>query len=161
MGPIGQFLIGLVMAVGLVGTLIPILPGLTVIWLAGLAWVFLDGPDATHWIIFAIMTAFYLLGQVLAFYLPAKSAVTENPKWTLAMGAVFAIAGFFLIPVVGAPLGFVFGIFLRILLDSREFHRAIRATGKTLKSLGLATAVQCGFGIAICTTWALGLILIN
>lgn len=161
MNPIGQVLIGLVMAIGLVGTLIPVLPGLTLIWLAGLTWVILDGPDAEHWLLFALMSLFFIIGLILGIYVPAKSASGETPKWTLAAGAVFSICGFFLIPIVGAPLGFIFGVFLRILIDTREFHRAIRSTAKSLKALGVSSVLQCVCGIAICTTWALGLLIVN
>ncbi len=161
MNPIGHVLIGLVMAIGLVGTLIPVLPGLVLIWFAGLAWVILDGPDTEHWLLFALMSLFFIIGLILSIYLPAKSATGETPKWTLTAGAIFAICGFFLIPIVGAPLGFIFGIFLRILINTREFHRAIRMTAKSLRALGISAVLQCVCGVAICTTWAVGLLVVN
>ncbi|MBU6348105.1 MAG: DUF456 family protein [Actinomycetales bacterium] len=162
MSPVGQVLIGLAMAIGLIGTLIPVLPGLILMWLAGLVWVILDGPDKTHWLLFALMTVFFVVGLALSMYLPAKSvADSAPPKWTLICGSAFAVIGFFLIPVVGAPLGFALGVFLRILIHGREFHLALGITGRTLKALGFSAIVQCMFGIAIATVWALGLIIVN
>ncbi|NBU32482.1 MAG: DUF456 domain-containing protein [Actinobacteria bacterium] len=162
MSPIGQVLIGLVMAVGLIGTIIPVFPGITLIWVAGLTWTILDGPDRVHWALFTGMTVFFILGIGISIYLPTKNTTgAQNPKWTFSLASIFAIAGFFLVPVVGLPLGFVIGVFLRHLIDSKEFHRALRVTGKTLKSLGLAALVQCLFGLAMCITWALGLLIVK
>ena len=161
MGPVGEVMIGLTMAIGIIGTLIPVLPGLILVWLAALAWVILDGPDATHWVIFAIMTAIFLIGIGLSFYIPAKSTKNEtSPRWTFVVASIFALVGFFVIPIVGLPLGFIFGVFICHLISSREFHRALQATGTSLKAMGLVSLVQCVCGIAIATAWALGLLIV-
>jgi hypothetical protein len=161
MGPVGEVMIGLTMAIGIVGTLIPVLPGLVLVWLAALAWVILDGADATHWVIFAIMTAIFLIGIGLSFYIPAKSTKNEtSPRWTFVVASIFALVDFFVIPIVGLPLGFIFGVFICHLISSREFHRALRATGTSLKAMGLVSLVQCVCGIAIATAWALGLLIV-
>lgn len=162
MSPVGEVLIGLTMAIGLVGTLIPVLPGLALVWAAGLVWAIFDGADATHWIIFAIMTLLFLVGIGLSFYIPAKSARNESsPRWTFLVASVCAIVGFFVIPIVGLALGFIFGVFICHLLSSREFHRALRATGSSLKALGLVSLVQCACGILIATSWAIGLLIVK
>jgi uncharacterized protein len=162
LSPVGEVLIGLTMAIGIVGTLIPILPGLILIWGAGLAWTILDGADKTHWILFSIMTIIFLIGIGLSFYLPARSAKNESsPKWTVAVASVLALVGFFVIPIVGLPLGFISGVFICHLAASRDFHRTLRTTGKTLKALGLSSLVQCMCGIAIAATWALGLLIVK
>jgi len=162
MSPVGEVLIGLTMAIGLVGTLIPVLPGLVLVWIAGLTWAVLDGADKTHWIIFSVMTLVFLIGVGLSFYIPAKSTKDESaPKWTFLVASVFSIIGFFVIPIVGLALGFIFGVFICQLANSREFHRALRATGSTLKALGLVSLVHCACGIAIATTWAIGLLIVK
>ena len=162
MSPVGEVFIGLAMAIGLVGTLIPVLPGLVLVWLAGLAWTILDGADTTHWIIFAIMTLIFIAGLSLSFYIPTKSAKGRSaPKWTFPVASLFAIIGFFIIPIAGLPLGFIFGVFISHLISGREFHRAIREVGSTLKALGLVSLVQCICGISIATSWALGLLIVK
>ncbi|MEI7442066.1 MAG: DUF456 domain-containing protein [Actinomycetes bacterium] len=161
MSPIGEVLIGLMMAIGIVGTLIPVLPGLVLVWLAALAWTILDGADATHWVIFALMTVIFIIGIGLSFYIPAKSAKSEtSPRWTYLVASLFALIGFFVIPIVGLPLGFAFGVFICHLISSREFHRALRATGTSLKAMGIVSLVQCVCGIAMATAWALALLIV-
>lgn len=162
MSPVGEVLIGLTMAIGIVGTLIPVLPGLLLVWVAGLAWAILDGADATHWLIFAVMTLFLIIGFALSVYIPSKSTKDDSsPKWTFLVAAIFAIIGFFVVPIAGLPLGFIFGVFLCHLVAGREFHRALRTTGKTLKALGLVSLIQCACGIGIAITWALGLLVVK
>jgi uncharacterized protein YqgC (DUF456 family) len=162
MSPAGEVLIGLTMAVGIVGTLIPVLPGLFLVWAAGLFWAIFDGADTTHWLIFAFMSLIFLFGIALSFYIPAKSTKgISSPKWTLPVATLFALIGFFVIPIVGIALGFIFGVFVCQLISSREFHRALRTTGTTLKALGLVSLVQCACGITIATAWALGLLIVK
>jgi len=162
MSPVAEVLIGLIMAVGIVGTLVPVLPGLVLVWLAGLIWTIFDGADTTHWIIFSVMTAFFLVGIGLSFYLPAKSAKSDSsPKWTMLISTFFAVIGFFVIPIIGVAIGFIFGVFVCHLIASREFHKTLRTTGKTLKALGLVSLFQFACGIAIATSWALGLLLVK
>lgn len=162
MSPVGEVLIGLTMAVGIVGTLVPVLPGLLLVWLAGLAWAILDGADTTHWIIFAIMTLIFLVGFGLSFYIPAKSTKRDSaPKWTLLVASFFALIGFFVIPIVGLAIGFISGVFICHLIAGREFHRALRSTGTTLKALGLVSLIHCLCGIAIATAWVIGLLIVK
>lgn len=162
MSPVAEVLIGLIMAVGIVGTLIPVLPGLFLVWGAGLVWAIFDGADTTHWIIFSVMTVFFLVGIGLSFYLPAKSSKdNSSPKWTMLIATLFAVIGFFVIPIIGVAVGFVFGVFVCQLIASREFHKTLRTTGKTLKALGLVSLTQCACGIAIATSWALGLLIVK
>lgn len=162
MSPVGEVLIGLTMAIGLVGTLVPVLPGLFLVWAAGLAWAILDGAGTTHWIIFAVMTVIFAIGIGLSFYIPKKNAKsTLAPKWIFPVSSLFAVIGFFIIPIAGLPLGFIFGVFISHLFSGREFHRALREAGSTLKALGLVSLVQCICGILIATCWALGLLIVK
>jgi len=160
--PLGEIVIGLVMAIGLVGTIVPVVPGVTLVWGAGLAWAILDGADLIHWSLLAIMTIFFVAAHVLSIYIPSKTTSgPKNPKWTFLFASLCAIVGFFIVPIIGVPLGFAIGVFIRQLIASREFHLALKATGNTLKALGVVVLIQCGCAIAIAATWALGLFLVK
>ena len=51
-----QLLVGLVMAAGLVGILLPVIPGLLLIWAAGLWWTIADGGGPVRWTVFGVLT---------------------------------------------------------------------------------------------------------
>ena len=66
------------MLVGLVGVLLPVLPGLLLIGFAGLAWAWLDGGGLARWTVFAAMSLVLLAGTVAKYALPARSARTSG-----------------------------------------------------------------------------------
>ena len=51
-----QLLVGIVMVAGIVGILLPVLPGLLLVWAAGLWWTIADGGGATRWTVLAVLT---------------------------------------------------------------------------------------------------------
>ena len=67
-----------------------------------------------------------------------------------------AIVLFFLIPVVGAPIGFVLGVFLVELARKREGHTAWRATVSALKAVAVSVGIELAAGFVIVLVWLLG-----
>jgi len=160
MSGLGELLIGLVMAIGLVGILIPVLPGIVLVWLAGLAWAILDGGGLVRWSLFAVMTALTIGALIANVRIPAKSVTgTDAPRGTLWLASVFAIFGFFLLPVFGVLVGFCTGVLIAHLIATNDIHKAFDAMWATLRAFGKSVFIQgtCGFGI--CLLWITGLIL--
>src|SRR5450631_2221512 len=102
----------LMMAVGLVGIVVPVLPGLTLIWAAVLLWA-AEAQTSTGWVILGVATALALSGLVLQYLLPGRRLARAGvPASSTVAGAVLGVVGFFAIPVAGAFLGFPLGIYL-------------------------------------------------
>ena len=134
--PVVVLLVAAAMAVGLVGTVVPVVPGLGLVWLAGLVYGLVEGFGTVGLVAFALMTA---LGA-------ARSSL-----W---LGALLAIVGFFVIPVVGLPLGGALGIQLGEQLRTRDRRAAWRTTRATLTGFGLAALIQLATGVAMVVVWA-------
>src|SRR5687768_15535861 len=99
------------MGLGLVGTVLPFFPGLPLIWGAALVYGFNAGWDTSGIIGMSVITALMVAGITAKFALPARGAAeTGAPRSTLLVGAVFGAIGFFLVPIIGLPLGAVAGI---------------------------------------------------
>ena len=161
MSPAGELIIGVCMAIGLIGTVIPILPGLLLMWAAGLSWVILDGGGLARWSLFAVMTVLVIAGHVMGIKIPVQRVTTAQPsRGTLIVASVLGLIGFFVIPVLGLPIGFISGIFIWNLIQTREFHRALRITWATTKSFGLVVLIHLLCGIGIAFLWLLGLVLV-
>ena len=155
-GP-GLVLIALVMAVGLVGVIIPVLPGLLLVWGAGLVWVLLDGGGAARWAVLAMMTALLVIGTVAKYVLPARSAKQGGaPFSTMLLGAIGAIVGFFAIPVVGLIVGGIVGIFVGELARHGNVGSALRSTKGVLVSIGIGILIELLAGIAMVIVWVVG-----
>ena len=155
-----ELLIAILMAIGIVGTLIPFIPGLALVWFAGALWAFFDGGDGKHMWILAAMTLITLIGFAAQFVIPAKAATSEKPaKGTLYMGGIFGLVGFFVLPVVGAPIGFLIGIYLMNFLNSKNSEQAWQLTLKTTVAFGWAMIIQSICAVLVGLTWLVGLII--
>src|SRR5258706_460491 len=107
--------------VGILGTVVPFVPGLVLSWLGVLVWsVFADG-DVGRWFVFGVATVLALLGTILKYVVPGRNMKRDGvPTSTLLAGGALAIIGFFAVPVIGLFLFFVLGVFLSELARVHE-----------------------------------------
>jgi uncharacterized protein len=155
----GVFLTALVMAIGLVGVVVPVLPGLLLVWSAGLVWAIVEGEGTARWVVLAVMTLLFAAGTVAKYVLPARSAAARGaPRLTLLVGALGAIVGFFVIPVVGLFVGGVAGIYLAEFLRLRDVRGAWDATWAALVAIGVGVLIELAAGVAMVLVWAAGVI---
>jgi uncharacterized protein len=141
------------MLLGLVGILLPILPGTLLVWLSVLVYVLVDGCEAIGWFAFTVISVIALVTGTSDLWLSLLGARTRGAsKRSLALGFVGAVAGFILLgaalPVLGNMLGGILGYSLGVLLGQyhkqRDWSEAARASLGGLAGWGLATAVQLG-----------------
>lgn len=156
----GEFLVGLVMVVGVVGVLVPVLPGLALVWGAGLVWVWLDGAGAARVTVGVLLTGLLAMGTVARFALPARHiGGARAPRSTLLLGALGATVGFFLIPVVGLVVGGVGAVFLAELARLRHPRPAWEATVVVLRAVGIGLLVELATAVLMLGTWLAGVAL--
>lgn len=152
-----EILIAIVIAVGLVGIIVPILPGDVLVLAAILIWAGELG-DRTGWLFAAAAATVIVLGAIVKYVVPGRRMRTAGiPTSTMLIGAVLAVIGFFVIPVVGLPIGFVLGIYLaewrRIGRDS-----AWPATKHALKAVGLGMLIEFTAAITATIIWVVGVV---
>ena len=144
------------MLVGLIGIVVPLLPGLPLIWAAVLIWA-LKAQDTAGWVVFALATVLAVSGALLQYLLPgrrmAKAGVTTSS--TLA-GAVLGVVGFFVIPVLGAFVGFALGVYLAERVKLGTHGAAWSSTGHALKAVTLSVGIELLTGLAMIGTWLIG-----
>jgi uncharacterized protein len=159
LGAAAELLVLLVMLVGLVGVLVPVLPGLLLVWAAGVAWAWLDGGGAARWSVVLVMTAVLAAGTVLKYALPARSATTSGaPRSTVLLGAVGAVVGFVVIPVVGLVVGGVGAVYLAELRRLGDGAAAWRSTRAVLVGVGLGVLVELVAGVLAVAVWVVGVL---
>jgi uncharacterized protein len=150
-----ELLVGLAVLVGLVGIVVPVLPGSVLILAAVLVWS-IDQGDATAWVVFAVVTTLLVLGAVVKYAVPGRRLkATGVPQRTLLMGALLGVVGFFVIPVVGLAVGFVLGVYLaEVSRVGRD--QAWPSTKHALKAVGLSVLIELAAGMAAALTWFVG-----
>lgn len=147
-------LVGLAIAVGVVGTLLPILPGLWLVWAACLAYGLIEGFSSIGWSAMTLITILAILGTAAALVLPQRSASGEGiaVRWQVLAG-ILAVVGFFVIPVVGAIVGFVLGIVIGAYLQNRDGGKAWAVTLATLRGVAVGAVVQFGTALLMAMVW--------
>lgn len=154
-----EVLVGVVMVVGLVGVVVPVLPGLLLSFLAVVAWALLDGGGWIRWLTVVLVGLVALGGYVLGTVLPSRHTSQAGvPDWVVLAGAVGMVVGFFVIPVVGIVVGGVLGVWLAELARTRDPGSAWRVTVATLKGFGIGAAVQFAAGVAMIAVWLAGVL---
>jgi uncharacterized protein YqgC (DUF456 family) len=150
--------VGIAILIGLIGIIVPVLPGSLLILGAILVWA-LEVQTATAWIVFAVATTFLAIGSIVKYTLPrSRMAEAGVPNSTMLLGALVGLVGFFVIPYVGLLVGFVLGIYLA------EHHRVGRqqawpSTKHALKAVGISILVELTAALLAAVTWTLGVVL--
>lgn len=153
-------LCGLALAVGILGVIVPVLPGLVLCWAGVLAWALFADRGWGKWVVLALATLIALVGVVVKYAWPGRNLKrTGVPNRSLFIGGVFGLVGFFVIPVVGLILGFVLGIWVAERIRLGDSRLAWPSTTHALRAAGLAMLIELGAGLGIAFVWLAGLAL--
>lgn len=146
--------LGVAFVIGAIGIVVPVLPGTVVVVVAIVLWGVLTG-GVWGWSVLAITLLIIALGQVLKYLLPGRSmAAAGVPSRSIMVGGLAAIAGFFLIPVVGFPVGFVGGVFAAEQVRLRDWGSAGQATWVALRATGFAMMIELGALLLAAGVWS-------
>ncbi len=148
---------GIAILVGLAGILVPVLPGSLLILVAVVAWAAEIG-GATAWTVAGVATVFLVVGTVIKYAIPGKKLKATVPTRTLLVGALGALIGFFVIPVVGALAGFPLGVYAaeRVRVGNEGAWPSTRAA---LKAIGVSILIEFGAALLATSAWIVGVAL--
>lgn len=149
-----------VLLVGLVGLIVPIFPGLVIMWLGTLVYALLQSAVGKmtfwDWVLFAIITLLMIVGNIVDNIIIARKMRDKFVPWSSILLAFAAsiVASLFLTPLVGlavAPLA-LFGVEYRRLRDRTA---AIDSTKAYMIGWGWSFAARFGIGVLILGSWML------
>ena len=110
MSDLGLVVVALAIATGIVGVVVPVLPGSLLAWAAIAVWALVVG-SATAWAVLAVATLVIGGAQLVKILVPGRRLRAAGVhRRSILAGVVLAGVGFFLIPVVGFFLGFPLGV---------------------------------------------------
>jgi uncharacterized protein len=154
-----ELLVGLAIVVGLVGVLVPVLPGSSLILGAVLVWAITHGTGVA-WMVFAVVTTLLVTGAIVKYALPGRGLKAAGvPNRTLLLGAALGVVGFFVIPVVGLIVGFVLGIYLAE-LQRLGHDQAWPSTRYAVKAAGLSVLIELFAGMLAAATWLVAVLVV-
>ncbi len=151
---------GLAVLAGVLGVVVPVLPGLLLCWLGVLLWAVLGDAGGGRWLVLALATVLAGAGALVKYLWPGRRlARTGVPARSLAAGGLLGIVGFFVLPVVGLPIGFVGGVLLAERARLHTFEAAWPSTRRALGAVGLSMAVEFTAALGIAVVWLAGVFL--
>jgi uncharacterized protein len=149
-----------VMVVGLVGVVVPVLPGLLLVWLASAGTMLYVGTDAAGWIVAVLLTVLFALGSGATIWLPARQGRRGGvPLRSLLTALVGAVVGFVVIPVVGFPIGAFVGLLLGEQQRHGDWQVATASVGQVLRAYGIGVVVEVVVGVIMIATWLVALVM--
>ena len=152
-----EVLVALGILIGLVGILVPVLPGSVLILAAVLVWA-LDVGSGTAWATFAVATAVLVAGTVVKYAVPGRQLKTAGiPASTQWTGIALGVVGFFVIPVIGLFIGFVVGVYLA---EHRRVGGAAAwpSTQQALRAVGVSILIELAAGVVAGLVWVAGVV---
>lgn len=153
----------LLIILGLVGAVVPLLPGPVIIWLGALVWAWGDGFARVGWptlIVLLLLALFAWAGDFLLTMMIGRKA---GASWRAIGGAIVGglVGGLLLsgmVPIIGslagAILGALTGIFLVEYSATRSSEAAVRAMQAYLGSMALAAVIEVLITVAMVSIFA-------
>jgi hypothetical protein len=147
-----DLLAGIGILVGLVSVVIVVLPGLLIVVGSVVVWALLE-QSVAGWVVMALAVGLGAAVTVLKYLHPGRQLrETGIPTIGLLIALGVAVAGFFLIPVVGAFIGFVVAVY--VLERIRVGPQGARAsTAATLKAIALSIGIELAGCFVIAALW--------
>lgn len=150
----GELVVALVCLVGILGTVLPVLPGDWLVGGAVLVWALVERTP-WGWAAAVVGVLVLVAGHVLTWLIPGRRLRDAGiPTWVLLLGGAVGIVGFFVVPVVGLPLGFVLGVYAAEQLRHRAHGPAWASTVEAMKGTGLAVLISFTAAVLATAVWA-------
>lgn len=148
-------------AVGIVGVVVPVLPGLLLCWASVLGWALFTDAGAARWAVLALCTLWAVGGTVLKYAWPGRRLRSAGiPTGTLLAGVGLGLVGMVVVPVVGLLLGFVLGVWLAESTRFGSLGAAWPSTRAALLGAGLSVLVELAAAMLVLGTFVIGLLVV-
>jgi uncharacterized protein len=155
----GIVLVALAIAIGLIGIVVPLLPGTLLVFGAIAVWAVVEN-NVTGWVTLGVVAALLAVATLIKYMWPMRRMRAADVRTlSLVAGAVLGIIGFFVIPVVGLVIGFVLGVYLAELANRRDQRLAWTSTKHALKGVALSVGVELCGALLATAAWVAGVYL--
>lgn len=143
-----------IMLVGLVGLIMPVFPGIIVIWLASLGYGIVNGFELVGAIVFAFITLIMIIGELVDNVLMGAGARQGGAAWlSIVLGLVGGVVGTLLLPPVGGLVLAPLTIFLIEFRRVKDAKLAWKATRGVALGWGVAYFVKISLGVLMIGLW--------
>ena len=144
----------IIMAVGMFGLVVPIFPGIIVIWLAALGYGVVMGFTPLGWVLLGVLTVLMITGATIDNVLMGAKAHKEGATWTsLGLGMAAGVLGTILFPPFGGLIAAPLVVLLLEYLRLRDFKKALASLRGLAIGWGASFVVRFLIGLAMIRIW--------
>ncbi len=147
---------GILLAVAVVGTVYPVLPGsvLAIGTLVGWGWIL--GSTAS-WTAAAIGALLAAAGWSASAVLTGRKLKQQQvPGRSIAVAMAAGVVGLFVIPFFGLFVGFAAGLLVSEFARRRDLRAALDSSLQSLKAMGLGILIEFGMVCLAASVWTVG-----
>lgn len=143
------------MLVGLFGLIIPIFPGMLVMWISAFAYGLITrGFDTLGIVIFILISLLAIAGMVVDNILMGAGARVSGAAWLSIIVALAAgFIGTFLLPPIGGLIAAPLAVLGLEYLRRRDWAESWRATRGLMLGWGLSFLVRFAIGLLMIALW--------
>ena len=146
-------LVGLAILVGLVGIVVPVLPGSITIFVAILVWAIIASSGA-GWAVLVVATLLLITGWSATYVLAGRRVKASGvPNREIVLAGLAGIVGFFVIPVLGFLLFFVAALWGLEYLRLKDTAAAWASAWAAIKATALGMIVELGLALFAASVW--------
>jgi uncharacterized protein YqgC (DUF456 family) len=138
----------LAMLVGVIGIVLPIIPGTVLIFVAALVYALVEGFQAVGWptlLVLGLLAFVATSADIWASSIGAKIGGASG--WSVVVGLVAGLAGFIAFSLPGAILGAVLGVLLTEIIRVGDWKQALKAGSGWVLGWVLSTVFQLVIGL--------------
>ncbi|MCX8061770.1 MAG: DUF456 domain-containing protein [Anaerolineales bacterium] len=144
----------IVMIIGLIGLIVPVFPGLVVMWLAGLGYGVVQGFTTLGWVVFALLTILMLIGTVIDNILMGAGAKQGGASWTgIGIALLAGLVGTIVFPPLGGILAAPLVVLLFEYYRQRDWQKAWAALQGLALGWGLSFLARFAIGLGMMGLW--------
>lgn len=142
------------MLLGLFGMLVPMFPGIAIMWLAALGYGIATGWGALGVILFILITLFMIAGAVSDNILMGAGARKEGASWvSIGASLVAGVVGTLLWPPFGGIIASPLVVVLIEYNRARDWSKVWQTMRSMLTGWGVSIVVKFGFGLLMMGAW--------
>lgn len=146
----------LFMLVGLFGLIVPIFPGLVIIWLAALIFGFIHGFTTLGWALLAAITILMIIGNTIdGILMGAKALEYGASKRSIFLTLVIALGVSLFLSPIGGLVSAPFALYFLEKANGHTKEEAINITKGLMTGWGWAFAARFGIGVVMIGLWAI------
>jgi len=137
-----------VMFIGLLGVLLPLIPGVGLIWITALIYAIAEGFQNVDPITMVVLSLIAIPGITADIWVSSLGAKVGGASfWSIVASLLGGVIGFLLFSLPGALIGSLVGLVVVELFRAKDWRQALKASGGWVVGRLVSTAVQFVVGV--------------